>query len=176
MRKMVFEWRRSGGGGVNLAGHDPQVVGDELERLKQANGGKLFPSDVVEAAHSETSPLHAFFEWDDSDAARKYRLAQARSVLKVTVISKVGSRQLAEPVSQFVNVSKRDISEDGRPGGVVRYYESTPVAMADPDLHDQVIQKALREIDSWQKRYRAYEEFDCVFTSISHTKKKLVSA
>jgi len=176
MHKMVFKWRRSMGGSVNVSGHDPQVVGEELERLRELNGDKLTPPRVVEAAQPEESPLHTLFEWYNSEAARKYRLQQARHVLRVTVISKIGSSPMVTPLPQFVNVTERPSQKEDKNGKVIRYYESTPVAMKDPVLREQVIRKAFNELESWQKRYDAYEEFGRVFAAIDDTKTELMTA
>lgn len=55
----------------------------ELERIKQQDtDGLLHPEAVVAAASSASSPLHHRFEWDDSEAGRKFRLAQARALIK----------------------------------------------------------------------------------------------
>ena len=58
-----------------------QKVVRELLRLEQDNG-HLDPNDVIEAAKSPGSPLHSYFEWDDSTAAAKYRLDQARALIR----------------------------------------------------------------------------------------------
>jgi hypothetical protein len=49
--------------------------------------GELTAESVVAAASSPASPLHSFFEWDDSVAAREYRKVQARALIRrVTVV------------------------------------------------------------------------------------------
>ena len=53
-----------------------------LARLAEAGEGVLTPDAVVEAAASPDSPLHGYFEWDDTEAARKYRLEQARTLIR----------------------------------------------------------------------------------------------
>lgn len=54
----------------------------ELQRMSKAAGGKITPEQLVEAARSEGSPLHRYFEWDDKEAADKYRLMQARTLIR----------------------------------------------------------------------------------------------
>lgn len=61
---------------------DAQVIGEELGRLCNENAGELTPSVVVEAAQPETSPLHEYFEWDNSEAAKLYRETQARYLIR----------------------------------------------------------------------------------------------
>ena len=44
--------------------------------------GKLTASQVLEVARSPDSPLHPYFEWDDSIAAEQWRLEQARELIR----------------------------------------------------------------------------------------------
>jgi hypothetical protein len=50
----------------------------ELER----DNGRLLPDDVVEAARAADHPLHQFFDWNDSQAAEKYRRMQAAQLIR----------------------------------------------------------------------------------------------
>lgn len=54
----------------------------EMTRMSKANGGKITPEALVAAARDPDSPLHDYFEWDDSTAAEKYRMMQARTMLR----------------------------------------------------------------------------------------------
>lgn len=56
-------------------------VADRLTELERENG-QLDPVDVVEAARDPASPMHPFFEWDDTEAARQHRLGQARQLIR----------------------------------------------------------------------------------------------
>jgi hypothetical protein len=56
-----------------------QKIVDRLAKL--AGDGRLTPDQVVKDARKETSPLHGEFEWDDSVAAHKYRIEQARDLI-----------------------------------------------------------------------------------------------
>lgn len=56
---------------------------------EMADQGAMTPERVVKAAESPDSPLHAWFEWDDTKAASAYRIEQARALIRsveVTVI------------------------------------------------------------------------------------------
>ncbi len=53
----------------------------EIKALEDRRG-RLTPEQVVEAARAETSAIHGCFEWDDSVAAEKFRIDQARELLK----------------------------------------------------------------------------------------------
>jgi hypothetical protein len=55
-----------------------EVYKAELERLFCENDGELTPEKVVNSAKKVSSPLHDYFVWEDSDAAKMWRLHQAR--------------------------------------------------------------------------------------------------
>jgi hypothetical protein len=63
---------------------NPRVV-ERLHELER--DGRLQPADVVTDARDPTSPLHSHSEWDDSVAAERYRLSQARSLIRSVKIN-----------------------------------------------------------------------------------------
>ena len=80
-----------------------QVVGEELSRIEQENGG-LTPDSVLESARSEESRLHDAFEWRDDVAAERFRLGQASKMIRsITVVMEDDTSR--EPVSAFVNIT-----------------------------------------------------------------------
>ena len=68
--------------GYGKQGLDPQVVGEWFETLRKKHGGALRPADVLDAAKDKTSPVHSYFEWDDTKAAEQWRLEQARKLIR----------------------------------------------------------------------------------------------
>jgi hypothetical protein len=62
-------------------GIDPQVAGEELERIKQRDG-TIVPAAVVDEARPEDAVLHPAFTWNDPEAAEKYREIEARQLIK----------------------------------------------------------------------------------------------
>lgn len=58
-----------------------KAMREELTRIAARHGGQLKPEDVVREAKSPRSILHGIFVWDDSRAAHKYRLWQAREFI-----------------------------------------------------------------------------------------------
>jgi hypothetical protein len=53
-----------------------------LQSIADENRGRLEPDMVVDAASDPTSVLHSHFVWDDTEAARKYRIYQARELIR----------------------------------------------------------------------------------------------
>lgn len=68
---------------------------DALNEIKKAEVlfGKITAETVLNVAKDENSVLHGMFEWDDSLAAEKYRLSQARTIInniEVRVVNEHG--------------------------------------------------------------------------------------
>ena len=59
-----------------------EEVQAHIEAMADANGGLITPAEIVDHATDPDSPLHSFFEWDDTAAAAKYRLAQASKLIR----------------------------------------------------------------------------------------------
>ena len=55
---------------------------DEINRIAAEDDGRVTPERVVEVASDPDNPLHRLFDWNDSSAARKFRLDQARSLIR----------------------------------------------------------------------------------------------
>lgn len=136
---------------------NPEIIA-ELKRIADANEGVLRPSDVVEAARVETSPLHSRFDWDDSEAAEKWRLHQARGLIRVTV-EYIGTGEEKIPARVFVSLTT-DRNEDG--GG----YRATAAVMADTDYRKQLLADALDEMQRFEKKYAELKELAEVFAAM----------
>ena len=84
---MVKKPKMAGGGGFKgpPPNKDPERAIAALNKLVDSFGGIISPRDVVDAAKNEASPLHPYFEWNDSVAADKYRLGEARNLLRIRI-------------------------------------------------------------------------------------------
>lgn len=144
---------------VGLTNDQAQEIGLELERLFP--DGRVDPEKVVSAAKSSRSPLHGFFDWDDATAAHKYRLEQARKIIKAIVVD-VRGREV--PAYQNVYIEETDS----------RSYVETAQCLESPDLWTQVLKTALREAEGWSERYRSYEELAPIHVAINQTKQEVL--
>lgn len=93
--------------------HLTEEIAQRLEQIQQ--GGRLRPRDVVEDARNPLSPLHDQFEWDDGVAAERFRLVQARRLIRSVEYTPVGSKQFVPSVAYV-----RDPKANGRESGYVR--------------------------------------------------------
>ncbi len=105
--------------------------------------GVLLPKDVLEAARPESSPLHEDFDWDDGEAAEKYRLWQARQITTTFKVIIEGNE-----VQQFHNVIVKINNEP------VRGYSDIRTILKSEDLTNQLLQASVREIRAWQQKYK----------------------
>lgn len=135
-----------------------QQVGDLLESLRRRHNGKLTAQQVLEAAMKRRSILHDYFEWDDAEAAQKYRLTQASYLIRAVVMVPQGDEPSFEPVRAFVCVS----GPDEKP----RSFTHICAAMRDEDLRKIVIQQARKELSAWRKHYADLEAFSEIFSVI----------
>ena len=69
-----------------------------LIKLYNDHKGKLKPSIVLDAARPKDSPIHHHFIWDNEEAAHKYRLNQARELIK-SISIKVKVKGSLDPIT-----------------------------------------------------------------------------
>lgn len=140
---MKFTW--ADGSRVKI---DAQEAGSRIHAIRKRKGGTITPDDVLADARKKSSPLHGHFEWNDTAAARKFRLMQAGYLLRTLVVI-YDDHPDEKPVRSFVNV---DSGED-------RGYEDTLTAMSTPEMRAQVLARAKYELKVWTRRYRRFTEF-----------------
>lgn len=128
---------------------DAKTVGEHLEFLRQQEKGELTPQDVVKDARNPNSPLHSFFEWDDSEAAEQYRLKQARGLIRAVVAVFVRPDAPAIRAKAYVHI----------PEPTVPHYRATEHAMSLQKTRTMVLQRAWRELQAWRERYKDLQEF-----------------
>jgi hypothetical protein len=87
-------------------------IANELNRLAKKYKGNLTPSILVKEAEDPASPLHDRFEWDDAEAAQRWRLEQARVLLRSTV-ALVKTGEVSLPLPAFVRDPDRPSHEQG---------------------------------------------------------------
>lgn len=59
-----------------------KAIAERLEKIAGLNAGRITPDAVLLDAKSPKSPLHDQFDWDDSSAAKQWRLQQARELIR----------------------------------------------------------------------------------------------
>lgn len=133
----------------------------ELKKIAAKHNGRLFPRDVVDAARSETSPLHNSFEWDDNAAAEQWRIEQARRLIRVSVTILDGKN---EPVRAFVSLST---DREDRGG-----YLPVDVVISSKNLREQMLKDAAMELQLFTAKFKAIQEL----TEVNEAAKRFLKA
>lgn len=129
----------------------------ELEGLRQRHGGVLRPEDVVDFARDPSTALHARFTWDDTEAARRYRLVQAGEVIRL-VISVYAEETKVHRIRAFVSLP----SDRATGGG----YRSTREVMNDEVRRAEMLRAALAIFQSARLRYAHLKELAGVWDAV----------
>ena len=152
----VFKARK---GTRDISNKEAQVYGEELYNLEEVAGGKLTPQYVVEKAEKKRSPLHDYFVWDDTEAAKKYRIYQARKLMGAIEIIIVTDKGKTEQYKAFFNVTldkEVNYEEQDCPEVIAQSYVTIETVKGNEFYLNQVIEKAHQEMAAWGRRYRQY--------------------
>ena len=133
---------------------DPVVV-KELEILRKKSGGILNPAKVVQHASKKRNPLYKYFEWDNTEAARKYRLHQARLLLSAVVII---PDNMEEEVYAYHSIVK-----DRNPDGGYRHIIDL---MLDSELREELLAEALKDLKVFRFKYTTLQKLAGVFEAV----------
>lgn len=125
---------------------NPQKIGEALTKLSANNGGHLVPSAVVEAARDAKSILHRHFEWNDKTAADKFRVDQARSLIR--------SIHVESPDSES-GVARAFLSIREKSGVSYRTIEDV---LSSADLQQRVLAQAEKDLLAFEIRYQNLED------------------
>jgi hypothetical protein len=140
------------------------AVISELERIKNRHRGYLRPADVVREARAPKSPLHRHFDWSDTVAAHKWRLHQARNIIRV-LVTFVGDGEDKQPMSVFVSLYSNRDKEHG--------YLAMVDVLTDKDLRQQLLDDALKDMQVFQEKYAGLKELSELFRAMKRTGMKL---
>ena len=131
------------------------TIVSELRTIYERDGA-LTPEAVLAAAADESSPLHDQFVWDDTEAARRYRLEQAGALIRRCKVTIVGADEQTHRVRAYVHLP----SDEGR-----GRYVATVAALTDPEQRNVVLQQAVRDVAALRRKYKALIDFDAVLRS-----------
>jgi len=132
---------------------------NELELIRNKNGGILRPEDVVEFAEDPKTALHKKFTWDNDKAAHEYRLWQARELIRVSVNI---LPQNNKPFRAYVSL----VDDRKNPGGG---YRALVDVMVDGELREKLLEQAIKDMRGFQKKYKALKELASVFSVMDET-------
>jgi len=105
-----------------------KVTADAVAELNALAGrsGKLTPEQVIEAAEDESSPLHGCFTWDDTEAAAKWRIEEARELIRSVHIEITVEERTVRSVAY--------VRDQTQPQAVAGYVSTLKVRKQTPDV------------------------------------------
>lgn len=163
-KKNIFEFSGPGIGVLNdLKSTDPQEIGDELMRLEKA--GTNSPEEIVDSARNPESPLHNLFDWSDTEAAKQWRLHQARTLV-CTVRVVLDSREQDARSKSIRAFVKTPSPEDKEKPAKRPHYTSISNALKDPSTRARILEQAQAELIAWRERYDDLRELAAIFEII----------
>lgn len=137
----------------------------ELKRIAERNKGLLEAEAVVKAAEPSASPLHSYFDWNNTEAGRLWRLHQARQLIRVCVeVIDVNGHQ-----EQRVFVNLR---EDRPKGGG---YRTLVKVLSTPSLREELLEDALEEMNYFREKYKSLKELSVVFKAMTAAERRLLA-
>lgn len=145
--------------GARLKKKDAEAVAKEFTAIHRA-AGVVSQELIVQRAADPGSPIHHLFQWDDSEAARLYRLEQARCLLRSVRV--VYTSPNKEPIKTRAFVRAAAPSDEG--GNL--HFQPTMVLMKDGGQRAALVRRAWQELQSWRKRHASLTEFAEVFSAM----------
>ena len=128
---------------------DAQKVADEILSI----GASATTVQILDMARDEQTELHKCFDWNDAEAAEKWRLQQARNIVCNLVYKETNN----EP-SPLIRLFFKTDSESG--------YKSTSLILQNKDEYQKLLSRALAELNSFKAKYKTLSELDGVFDAI----------
>lgn len=129
---------------------DANVAGAVCEGLREE--GKLTAANLVAVSRPEDAPLHSAFDWNDAEAAEKWREQQARVIIGNLRVVVDGD---PEPVKAFFNLRVEEPE-----------YESLETILKNEDDTALMLRNALRDLNVFRAKYGRLKALSNVFAAV----------
>lgn len=129
---------------------------DELLAIREQHG-RLTAELVLDEARDPSHPLHERFVWDDGAAAERYRVGQARNLIRSVKIAFQRPNGEKASVRQFVSIDRAD-------SGPVSGYLPTEEVLTNPLQARILLRQMEREAEALRLRWSHMAEYREVVT------------
>jgi hypothetical protein len=147
------------------------LAADLIIRLGSESEDGVKPEAVVEELRPVDHPLHMFLTWEDDEAARKYRIEQARELIHAVHVVDVVVRDGRE-----IEVGSRPVFVSFRPAGKPeRAYFSVDAVVRKPERTRDMLRQALSELEGFRRRYEGLVQLSGVFRELEKLKARSTS-
>lgn len=137
---------------------DAQSVGEAIEELQRRKGDDFSPEDLwQEAKDNPSHPAYKHFDWDDTEAANKWRTHQARAIIRLISVE---LPNIKRPVPAFMSVP---VETGGR-----RYHPAQEVLGSDY-LVERAVEQAAGDLAAYADRLAMFQELAALRESIRRT-------
>jgi hypothetical protein len=140
-----------------------QRVGSELEAIYEEHG-KLTPPLIVEDARNDERETHKLIEWDEATAAEKYRLEQARHIMRNIIV--VQSTPNLEEPKEEQKIIKFRAFENVETEEQERYFMPMQVAVSREDTRNYMLKQAMMALQSFRQKYGMITDLAAVIDAI----------
>lgn len=154
--------------GKELRGISAVTLHSALMKIKEDQpDGRLTPAVIVKVSKSKNHILHRFFNWDDSEAADKYRMFQARGLINRTHIAvcKPGAEKRKSGKSKILIykaiVSAKDPEKETR-----NSYHSVVEVARRPDMSDIYLNSLKNKVRAIIKEFESYKELTEILNTL----------
>jgi hypothetical protein len=144
--------------GSRISNKQAREIAPELRAIQTRTGAQLTREEVLEAAKDPASPLHPLFDWDDSSAAHKHRLATAGHIIRSVAyrVRSIGPN-VNDYTPMFVHIRDDEADVDDEEGEASPRksggYADISRVLNDEKLRETMMRQAARELESWIRRY-----------------------
>lgn len=136
----------------------------ELEAIRLKNGGLLTEEAILNVAKAKSHPLHSEFTWDNTAAAKLWRLEEARRLIRSVYITLESPKHAPVSVRAYASLP----SDREAAGG----YRAIQDVLADKDLRKELLAAALSELEAFKRRYSNLAQLAPVFIALETVKTK----
>lgn len=125
---------------------------DAQKVYEEIGEDKVTPEQVLEKAKDENTELHKCFDWDDTSAANKYRLYQARTLIQSFVLVREDEEKPKIRAYQITTETA--------------VYQPTRLFLQQPDEYKALLERAKGELKAFRQKYKQLQELSEIFEEI----------
>lgn len=152
--KKMYKWRD----GFRAKGLSAEAVGSFFNDTEKKHGA-LTPEIVLKQAEAKSSPIHSYFDWDNTVAAQQWRKTQASELLRaVKVVVRIKGGNEKKVVRAFVRVSRPDEHSGD--------YVSMSRVLKRKDWKAELLEQAQADLRAFRDKYTDLQEVTGVIGAI----------
>jgi hypothetical protein len=135
---------------------DAQKCADEImeicEELESAT-----PQQILEKARDSNTELHKCFTWDDTEAAEKWRISEARAVVRNLKIIEQKPDKQSDPTT--IRVFYKTDNESG--------YKPTKLILKKPNEYKSLVERCRSELLAIKQKFNSISEYEEIWEMIN---------